>query len=188
MKDKKLMIATCASSAVAALAIVALVLCLTGVIPSGNNSSPAQMSEADKWREAAKNAPENAGMYSSQVCEYLEGFCTFEVDTSEAEYGTIWYRYIMDDGRKVSCMSDERQYDFIDDIDITSYSYSQDGKPGWADIGNPDDNESPDSMERYADFLDWCEEIGLTPKQIMNALDWCETEYKLEQFDNQYGG
>lgn len=179
MKEKRLMIATCVSSAVAALAIVALVLCLVGVIPVGGDASSGALSEADQWRAAAQTASPNAGMYDFQVYAYLDEFGQFTVDESGADYGVIRYKYSTDDRLTcVTCMSSEQDYAFTDDMDMTSYSYYRTNKSGWADIGDPDANESPDSMERYADFLDWCDEINLTPEQVMEALDWYEADCK----------
>lgn len=167
MNEKKLMIITCISSIVAGLAVLALVLCLVGVIPVVGGNSSGSLSEADHWREQAQNAPANAGLTTPDLFDYLDGIGDFSCDKTASQFTTP-YHYRSDDGFFVCVI--------VSEIIDTSYSYSQriDGSYDYAhaDILDPSQNTGPEEMEAYADFLDWCDEKGVTREQIIEVLDY----------------
>lgn len=167
MKEKRLMIATCVSSAVAVLAIVALVLCLVGVIPVGGGASSGALSEADRWREQAQNAPANAGLTTPDLFDYLDEIGDFSCDSTVSQF-SIPYHYRSGDDFSVCVL--------VSSITGTSYSYMQRIGDSYeyvhADIMDPSQNTGPEQMEAYADFLDWCDEKGVTREQIIEALDF----------------
>lgn len=182
---KKSMIAiVSASIAVAIAAVTVLVLFLTGVFSIGSNKT-----EADKWRDAAKEAPQNSGMLPFEVFEYLGESGHFELgDTYESQYCTSYYyeyHFTLSDSRK--CIAYKSVSEWTDDTipDNSRYSFmvmNEDGAES-ASLSNPDWNESPKDMEVYVTFLEWCDYVGLTPEQIIQTLDYYQEQVEREPYD-----
>lgn len=140
-----------ASLTVAVIAVVILALFLTGVISMGNQKVEA-----------------------NQKVEPYDYFCAHGTFNATNEISTLGKNYTRYSWKSTDGVYELSRRDYYNDwgTDIYyNFNFRSETQFGSCSINDTSYNTFDDDKLAYATFLEWCEELGFNPNQIMQVLD-----------------